>query len=185
LLFALTPPPFVVVVAVHVQYVVWLAVAAVLKIQFALTISMALSISEFLEKPAKHFIEPVLKVATPTEYEKWIPVVLGWAIKSFAMTFAWYVQSVVSAISSSLQGGLMMSRALYDLCVAHNYKFFGALPDNHEESKVDEVLSFVFAGLGFAFQVMNSFDVPFPLNLVLWPFGIAEYWIRWTVTSKK
>lgn len=62
--------------AVYSIYRVWLAVAAVLSIQFARTINMALSISEFLNRPCDRFITPVLQVAIPDEYDKWVPVVL-------------------------------------------------------------------------------------------------------------
>lgn len=60
------------------MYRVWLTVTAVLSIQFARTVSMALSLAEFLNKPCDRFITPVLQVAIPDEYDKWVPVVLRW-----------------------------------------------------------------------------------------------------------
>lgn len=58
------------------MYRVWLAVAAVLTLQFARTINMALSIAEFLNRPCDRFISPTLQIAIPDEYDKWVPVVM-------------------------------------------------------------------------------------------------------------
>ena len=62
--------------AVASMYSVWLSVAAVLKIEFARTISMALSISEFLKKPAQRHLAPLIQMAVPAEYKRWVPVIL-------------------------------------------------------------------------------------------------------------
>jgi len=180
---------------------VWFAVAAVLRVQFARTISMSLSISEFVSRPSKRFVEPVLKEATPVEYQKWVPVVMEWIIKGGSMMFAWYITNILIAFTSSLQGGLIISRALYDLLIMkvkknkalHKnvgggfgmiYAQIDKLPDSHKQSNLDESMSYVFAILGFYTQFRRSFHIPFPLNLVLWPFQIVEFWIKWTITSR-
>jgi len=62
--------------AIYSIYRVWLAVAAVLTLQFARTINMALSIAEFLNRPCDRFLTPALQAAIPNEYDKWVPVVL-------------------------------------------------------------------------------------------------------------
>ena len=56
--------------ALFAIYKVWLSIAAVLAIQFAQTINMALSIAELLNKPCDRFITPALQVAIPDEYGK-------------------------------------------------------------------------------------------------------------------
>ena len=164
-------------------YKVWLAVAAVLSIEFARTISMALTISDFLKKPLNRFVAPTVELAVPDEYDKWVPVVLAWIAKSIAMSIAWYVQSAISGFASALQGGLMMARAVYQFFVHREMKLFGLIPDDHTESVVDEGLSYIFAGLGFYTQFRAGFSLPSPLNYILWPFQLAEYYIRWTITS--
>ena len=78
--------------AISSMYSVWLSVAAVLSIQFARTIAMALSISDFLKKPIDRFITPTVNIAVPKDYEKWVPVVMSWIVKSIAMTIAWKIQ---------------------------------------------------------------------------------------------
>jgi hypothetical protein len=162
-------------------YKVWLAVMAVLSIQFARTVSLSLTISSFLEMPCKRVVQPAVSILIPKDYKKWVPVVLGWICKSIAISLAWSIQSVISAAASSLDGGLMMARSLYAFCLAHKIKLFGLLPDNHEDTAIDELLSYLFAGLGFYFQFKMAFDIPFPLNLVLWPFNLVEFYIRWSI----
>lgn len=78
----------------------------------------------------------------------------------------------------------MMARAFCHFCSYHGYEFNGLIKANHEETVVDEVLSYVFAALGCIFQFSMSFKVPFPLNLVLWPANMAEYYIRWSISQK-
>jgi hypothetical protein len=73
-------------------YSVWLSVAAVLSVEFARTISMALAIADFLKKPLDRFVTPTINIVVPAEYEKWVPVVMGWFAKSVAMSIAWYIQ---------------------------------------------------------------------------------------------
>jgi hypothetical protein len=73
-------------------YHAWLSVAAVLSIEFARTISMALAIADFLKKPLDRFVTPTLQMVIPDEYDKWVPVVMSWIAKSVAMSIAWYIQ---------------------------------------------------------------------------------------------
>ena len=100
------------------------------------------------------------------------------------MSIAWYIQTVVSAATSAMKGGLMMARAIYQFCVYRELKLFGMIPDDHTKSSVDEVLSYIFAGLGFYVQFKLGFKLPTPLNLILFPFEIVEYYIRWTITKQ-
>ena len=99
-----------------------------------------------------------------------------------AMSLAWYIQSILSATTSALKGGLMMSRAVYQFLVHRNISLFGAIATDHTESVMDEVLSYAFAALGFYTQFRLNFSLPTPLNLILFPFTLAEQYIRYAVT---
>ena len=160
--------------AVASIYKVWLAVAAVLKIQFARTINMALGIAEFINKPVDRFLRPTIQIIVPDEYDRWVPVVLSWITKSIAMSVAWYIQTVISAATSAMQGGLQMARALMRMGRKRGVKF---LPADHE-TYIDEVAAYIFAGLGFYFQFSLHFDVPFPFNWLLWPFELAGEFVH-------
>lgn len=93
--------------AISNLYSVWLSVAAVLSIKFARTISMALSIADFLKKPCDRFITPTISKAIPDDYDKWVPIVISWIIKSIAMSIAWYIQ-VGSRLSPTSQAFLFL-----------------------------------------------------------------------------
>eukprot|EP00538_Stauroneis_constricta_P013686 CAMPEP_0119549298 /NCGR_PEP_ID=MMETSP1352-20130426/3049_1 /TAXON_ID=265584 /ORGANISM="Stauroneis constricta, Strain CCMP1120" /LENGTH=329 /DNA_ID=CAMNT_0007594831 /DNA_START=89 /DNA_END=1078 /DNA_ORIENTATION=- len=164
-------------------YRVWLAVAAVLTIEFARAISMALAISDFLKKPVDRFIAPTIQKAVPDEYDKWVPVICGWITKSIGMSIAWYIQTVRSAFASALTGGLMMARAAYLALQCRNIELGGLIKPNHEDSPLDEGLSYVFAALGFYTQFKLGFKMPAPFNLLLFPFEFAEHYIRWSITK--
>jgi hypothetical protein len=64
--------------ALNSMYTVWLAVAAVLTIEFARAISQALAIADFMRHPVDRFVAPTIKAAVPDDYDRWVPVVLGW-----------------------------------------------------------------------------------------------------------
>ncbi|KAL7556987.1 hypothetical protein ACA910_018271 [Epithemia clementina (nom. ined.)] len=168
--------------ALAALYKVWMGVVAVLAVKFAKTVSMALAIADFLHKPCDRFITPVLQRLIPDEYDKWVPITLSWITKSIAMSLAWYIQSVISATASSLKGGLMMSQAVFQFMVVRKISFFGLIPDDHDKSSVDEVMSYVFAGCGFYTQFRLNFSLPSPLNLILFPVSMAEQYIRYAVT---
>mmetsp|Transcript_16609 Transcript_16609/g.33758 ORF Transcript_16609/g.33758 Transcript_16609/m.33758 type:complete len:321 (+) Transcript_16609:82-1044(+) len=168
--------------AIQSIYKVWMSVLAVLTIKFARTIALALSISDFVKKFVNRFILPIIRGATPPEYKKWVPVISDWCCKSIGISIAWKVQSVISAFASSMAGGLIMSRALLVILSTNGFEFGGI--NDHRDTIIDEIASYFFAGLGFYFQFYFGFSAPFPLNIVLYPVQMMDYYIRHAVTSK-
>jgi len=164
-------------------YSVWLSVLATLTIQFARTIALSLTISDFLKKIVdEYFTEHIIK-ATPPEYRKWVPIMIGWTVKSISMSVAWYAQTIISAFTSALAGGLLATRALISILSQRGIKLGGYIPDNHLDTSKDEIVSYALAAAGFYFQFKNGFSLSFPFNIVLWPLGMAEYYIKWSVTK--
>ena len=161
------------------MYTVWLAVAAVLKIKFARTINFALGIADFIKKPCDLLLAPIIQIIVPNQYDRWVPVVLGWMAKSIGISIAWYVTTIIFAATSAMQGGLMISRALLRICRKRGMRW---VPP-HDKTVVDEVIAYLLAGAGFYFQYSLGFDVPFPFNWILWPFEVTEAYIRWTITT--
>lgn len=150
----------------------------------AITEALIEYVSSLIPKTGDRFIAPVLKKLTPDDYDKWVPVILSWITKSIAMSIAWYIQSVISGVTSSLKGGLMMAQAAYQALTYRNIKLFGLIPEDNTKSVVDEALSYIFAAAGFYVQFRSGFSLPAPLKLLLWPLEVAEYYIRWTITKK-
>ena len=85
---------------------------------------------------------------TPDEYDKWVPVVMRWISKSIAMSIAWYVQAIISGVSSSLKGGLIMADAAFQAAKYRKITLFGLIPEDADKSIVDEVLAYSFAAAG-------------------------------------
>jgi hypothetical protein len=103
--------------------------------------------------------------------------------KSIGMSIAWYIQTVRSAFASAVTGGLMMARAVYEALLCRGITLGGLVKEDHKDSSLDEMLSYVFAGLGFYFQYMLGFNVPFPFSVLFFPFQMAESYIRWSITN--
>lgn len=76
--------------AINNLYRVWLSVAAVLTIEFARAISMALAISDFMKKPVDRFIAPTIQLAVPDQYDRWVPVILGWYVHLLHFIFLFH-----------------------------------------------------------------------------------------------
>lgn len=169
--------------ALNRMYTVWIAVIATLKIKFARTIALSLVISDFLARPAKIYVTPHIQHAVPKEYQRWVPVIISWITKSVGMSVAWFLQTIISAVTSAIDGGLIMSRSLLKICVEKEMNFGGLIPKDYSKTHIDETIAYAFATMGFIFQTYHWFDMPFPFNILFFPVGIAEYYIRWTVTD--
>ena len=100
------------------------------------------------------------------------------------MSIAWYIQTVISALTSALQGGLMTARAILRIANKKGSNLFGLIPKDDKDTYIDETIGFALACLGFYFQFSIGFDVQFPFNLPLLPFEITEFWLKWYITSE-
>jgi hypothetical protein len=164
-------------------YKIWATVIATLSIKFARTIAMAVTLSNDFQKTIIHYAGPTIVSAVPKGYERWVPVVIGWLAKSIAISLAWSIQTIISACTSALEGGLMVTRSLLRILVRKGMKLGGLIPERHEDTYIDEVSGYLLAAVGLYFQFRIGFDISFPFNLVLLPFEAAESYLRW-VTAK-
>ena len=57
------------------RYAGWLAVQATLRIQFAMTIALGVSLAEMFDAPAMRYGLLVGTHLMPKEYHKWLPVI--------------------------------------------------------------------------------------------------------------
>lgn len=64
----------------------------------------------------------------------------------------------------------------------HRRSFLGfSLVADH--SYLDEAFGYSVAAVGFYFQWSYGFGMPFPLNIIMLPFDIIEWYIRWSISS--
>eukprot|EP01048_Picozoa_sp_COSAG05_P003907 COSAG05_NODE_192_length_14608_cov_6.266386_8_plen_340_part_00 len=165
-------------------WLAWIGVIATLKVQFAQTVTFSLAIADFLQKSFDNFLMAPLLSVIPKEYHKWVPICLGWACKFVAISVAWYIQAVLSAVTSGIRGGLLFARSMMDFCIGRGWDLGGLIKKDHTETYIDEAVGWTLAFLGVYFQVfVINFSVPFPLNLVMWPFGVADEYIKWAISS--
>lgn len=167
--------------AIETVYSVWLAVVAVLALQFARTIAFAESIYTFVKKPIARYASPKLLSITPDEYKKWVPILILWVTKMVCVSIAFSVTSIVAAVTASLSGALMMTHALMKIAVKKKWAIGDIIGKDEKDTILDEYISYAIAFMGFYFQWKFGFGVPFPLNFVLFPFGISEQFLRWSI----
>lgn len=75
-----------------------------------------------------------------------------------------------------------MTRAWMKIARHKGWDLGGLVPTNDKETLLDEISSYVIAMVGFGFQWKMGFGmVPFPFNVLLFPLGCAEQFIRWSV----
>lgn len=156
----------------------WTAVAAVLKVEFARTISLGVSIADRLKAPTGRVMIPVLTHVLPPEYHRWIPVTIDYLCKYVGVSVAWKLQSAISAFHSSFRGGLMFTRAVLTFAGEK-----GLTNVRHEDTMIDEFTGWPLAAAGFWCQLKGGFELHFPFNFVLWPLEAAEKWIQWQITA--
>lgn len=164
-------------------YKIWATVVATLSVKFARTIAMAVTLSNAAQRTILLVAGPTIKSALPKGYERWVPILIGWLTKSIAISLAWYLQAAISAITSAIEGGLIISRTLLRMLVKKGVKLGGLIPKKHEYTFIDEAVGYLLAALGFYFQFKFGFSAPFPFNLILLPFETAETYLRWVITK--
>jgi len=157
----------------------WIAVQGMLRIEFAKTIALGISISGMIAPLAQKVAVPFLVHTLPKEYHNWIQFLIKNASRSIGCFIAWKLQEVVSAAHLAMVGGLMFARGL--MAWVRN-KGYTSIPDE-ADTKLDEVVGYSIAGLGFYSQLKYGFSLPFPLNWIFFPLDIVEWYIRWTLTS--
>jgi hypothetical protein len=152
------------------------SVIAVLKVDFARVIALGNSIGENLRKLASTTVVPMISTVLPKKYHQWISPMVNLICKSLAISLAWSIQSVISAVQSAIRGGLMASRRLMKF--ANNR---GWINMKEEDTYADEYLGWVLAAIGVYFQITRFFAIPFPLNMLLWPCDLFESSMRWVI----
>lgn len=101
-----------------------------------------------------------------------------------AILLAWFLQAVISGFYSAIRGGRMFADSFFTVLVDQG--LIQRLPCYKEgfdadESYVDEIIAYSLAACGFFFQLTHGFMLPFPLDLILFPLTLVEYFLRWQV----
>lgn len=164
-------------------YTGWLSVQAVLRIKFARTIQVAVSCSVFVEYYVVKFCLPMIVPFIGAEFVHWMPTLIKAWTKGIFVYLAWKLQEVVSAVQSAMRGGLMFSRGLLGFLNKNGFKSFFGISLDQDATFIDELVGYTVALIGVLCQWSWGFGMPFPLNILMWPFDILEWYIRAEVTA--
>jgi len=154
----------------------FMAVVAVLRVQFAQTIALGVTISSIFEAVAEKFLRPILEQALPKEYHKWVSVLISYFCKCIGVSIAWTIQRVISSFYSSIRGAqmLILSLIAYLSLLGHTYSI-------EQGSILFTGLVGLVAFLGFFWQVSSAFSLPLPLSILLFPLTLVEWFLTWMV----
>eukprot|EP01062_Namystynia_karyoxenos_P055808 TRINITY_DN46842_c0_g1_i1.p1 TRINITY_DN46842_c0_g1~~TRINITY_DN46842_c0_g1_i1.p1 ORF type:complete len:406 (+),score=154.06 TRINITY_DN46842_c0_g1_i1:91-1218(+) len=155
-------------------YAALLGVITTLRLQFARVIALGASIANMLRGPAQQHIAPPLTQMLPPKYQQWGPTLVNWVCRIIAISIAWNLQRMLSAVQSALRGGLLCSRRA--LAFARRRGWVG---ERAKESLFDDYIGYVIAAAGLYTQLHFGFQLPFPLNVILLPVSILEWWLQW------
>ena len=155
------------------------AIVATLKLEFIKSITLGNSISTIVEPHAKKFIVPSLKIALTKDYEKWAEPVVTYTVKSVAVSIAWFIQRVVSAFHSAIRGSHMFANNILEYLTIMGY----LQKTQREAMLLDTIIAPVLALIGLWFQFSQGFSLRFPLNILLFPFSMCEWFLMWAVSS--
>jgi len=155
----------------------FLGVVAVLRLKFAQTIALGATIGHIFETVAERVARPILEKTIPETHHKWIPIIISYGCKCIGVSVAWTIQRVISAFYSSIRGAQMFTHGI--LTYISRNEFLDVKPDHGSALFVG--LTAIIAWTGFAWQLRSGFTLPFPFNVLLFPFTILEWFITWMV----
>lgn len=156
-----------------------MAVIATLKLEYAKAVTLGSAIGHVLEKPSETYVLPVLESMLPPDHKRWASPAMGYVIKCITISFAWFMQRIISAFHSAIRGGTMFSRNILEYLDRMNWVHIRA-----DDTQLDEIVGYIVAALGLWFQLSSGFSLPFPLNLILLPASLAEWFLMWLVNAK-
>lgn len=164
----------------------YLAVLATLKLEFARTTAIALGIGQTIEAPASRLLSPALDHLLGQDLSHWTSTIIRTIINVICITIAWFAQQVISMYYAALRGGRMFGVGV--LLLVHDNGWDTKLPErmrswfDPDQSYLDEILGFGLAAGGMVFQSLSLFTIFFPLNIVLFPLTIIEWFLRFQIT---
>jgi len=167
-------------------YAGFIAVIAALKVQFARALALGNSIGEVVTKPALQYGEPKLDELVPEEYRKWNKHVLSMICKVTAVMIAWFLQRVISTVHSAVKGGTLFAESLLNYLIKQG-KLGSENPEkfmtSDKKRDMEQKLSVGITILGVLFQFYMGWGLIFPLNILLLPFTMLEWFLTFFVNK--
>jgi len=161
----------------------FIAVIAALKIQFARSLALGNSIGEVVAKPVLRFGGPKLDEFMPPEYRKWNQPILATICKVISVFIAWFLQRVISTVHSAIKGGSLFAEGLLNYLITKGHvkppegmdqeKFL----QSNQKKEIEQKFSVAVTILGVLFQFHMGWGLFFPLNILLLPATMLEWFL--------
>ncbi len=160
------------------------AIITTLKSSFAKTLTLGNAISTSFESPALTYLEPLLRPQLPPAWQNWSASLLTYGLKFLAISLAWRLRKLLTAVHSAVRGGAFAAHYLL-----HYLVLFSKLPPTiasnpQKQQSLKYLIGYglAFSGLYFQFSYQSS-RLPFPLNIFLLPFLAIEHLLMWIMNS--
>jgi len=73
----------------------FMSVLATLRVKFAKTVTLGVSLADCFNETAQKIAGPALMRTLPPEHHKWIDLLISYACRSLAVTIAWWCQRII------------------------------------------------------------------------------------------
>lgn len=149
--------------------------AATVKLQFARTIALGISIGNYLSRPVIRYLVPILELLTDPVYHKWYPSVAEYICRMIGTSIAFQIQRVLSTVSTAVRGGNMMIDHFADWSTSRNMAYLN-------DGYLDDILAWGLVVVGIYAQLFVFTYLPFLIKLMIFPLFLCE-WILTTLVS--
>jgi hypothetical protein len=154
-----------------------LIILAAVQVGFVRALALGRAIGDIGKKAVNKYVTPEVEKITPEEYKKWVPFVMENVCTICAVLFAISLQRIISAFHSAVRGGILFTQTMCEVLNSRGYIKF-----DHTSSNMDEVAGWGLALVGFLFQISIGFSLIFPLNILLMPVTLCEFFLQCLVS---
>jgi len=156
----------------------FLSVLATIRIKFAQFITLGCSIADMARHSLGPKLEPLINDALPNDLKKWAPQATRAIFNVAGVFLAFFLQRIIGGFHSAIRGGHLAVTNAITLAKKKGY----IDPSFDEKSQKASLIGLGLAMMGFFWQLSNGFSVPFPLNLLLLPCSLLEWFLQVSLT---
>lgn len=168
--------PFVVQAALGNLWTATLSACASVKLQFARTIALGVSIGNYLNRPVMRYIVPLVEAFTDKSYHKWYPAVSAYICRMIGASIAFQIQRILSTVSTAIRGGHMLIDGFSWFCETRGLTYLS-------EGYLDDILVWFLVVFGIYSQLFLFTYLPFIIKLLFFPAFLTEWILTTLVTT--
>jgi len=160
--------PHVINDAIASVWAIWCSVLITLQSVFAQQISMGMQVGEIISGTAKHHISPIVAKNLDKSYKVWADYGVTIGCKMCGVLVAMFLAKLIGGFMSAMQGGEIIAKVA--ITTAKEYQ----VVITNETENLQSMLTYIFGGLGFYYQLTSGFSINVFLQLLFLPASIAE-----------